>query len=406
MLFISSNSLLTLKEESFYTVQFGLLSLSTFLFFLSFNMMIPELPAFLSNLGGAEYKGLIISLFTLTAGVSRPFSGKLADTIGRVPVMIFGVAVCVFCSLVYPILSTIWAFFLLRLVHGFSTGFTPTGTAAYLADVIPASRRGEAIGLHSLTGSIGNALAPVVGSAIAQAYGLDTMFYTSSFLAFISVLIFYQMKETLTAKERFQVKLLKIEPNEIVAPKVFPVAIAMILIEIAYGTVLTLAPDKSQELGIANKGLFFAVMTSTSLLARFLAGKASDRYGRLGILQFSAFLILLAMIWTALADHSISFLLAGGLYGLGLGMGMPTLFAWTIDLSDKEKIGKAIATTYIALEVGIGLGALLSGWLANISEGFTMSFVFSGIASGIAWGFLVWHRKTSLSSSQTFERNH
>ncbi len=397
MLFISSNSLFTLKEESFYTVQFGLLSLSTFLFFLSFNMMIPELPAFLSNLGGAEYKGLIISLFTLTAGVSRPFSGKLADTIGRVPVMIFGVAVCVFCSLVYPILSTIWAFFLLRLVHGFSTGFTPTGTAAYLADVIPASRRGEAIGLHSLTGSVGNALAPLVGSAIAQAYGLNTMFYTSSLLAFIAVLIFYQMKETLTAKERFQVKLLKIESDEIVEPKVFPVAIAMILIEIAYGTVLTLAPDKSQELGIANKGLFFAVMTSTSLLARFLAGKASDRYGRLGILKFSAFIILLAMIWTALADHSISFLLAGGLYGLGLGMGIPTLFAWTIDLSDKEKIGKAVATTYIALEIGIGLGALLSGWFANISDGFTVSFVFSGIASGIAWGFLVWHRKTSLS---------
>ncbi|GAB4467793.1 MAG: MFS transporter [Thermoflexibacter sp.] len=382
-----------MKEESFYTVQFGLLSLSSFLFFLSFNMMIPELPAFLSNLGGADYKGLIISLFTLTAGASRPFSGKLADTVGRIPVMIFGVAVCVVCSLVYPILSTIWAFFLLRLVHGFSTGFTPTGTAAYLADIIPASRRGEAIGLHSLTGSVGNAFAPVIGSAIAQAYGLNAMFYASSFLAFISVLIFYQMKETLTTKEQFQIKLLKIEANEVVEPKVFPVAIAMILIEIAYGAVLTLAPDKSQDLGIANKGLYFAVMTSTSLLARFLAGKASDRYGRLGILKLSAFIILLAMIWTAWADHSISFLLAGGLYGLGLGMGMPTLFAWTIDLCDKEKIGKAVATTYIALEIGIGLGALLSGWLANISYGFVVPFVFSGIASGVAWGFLMLYEK-------------
>ena len=44
-------------------------------------MIIPELPDFLSHLGGAEYKGLIISLFTLSAAISRPFSGKLADEI-------------------------------------------------------------------------------------------------------------------------------------------------------------------------------------------------------------------------------------------------------------------------------------------------------------------------------------
>ncbi len=50
-------------------------------------MLIPELPSYLSNLGGSEYKGLIIALFTLTAGLSRPFSGKLTDTIGRKPVL-------------------------------------------------------------------------------------------------------------------------------------------------------------------------------------------------------------------------------------------------------------------------------------------------------------------------------
>ena len=52
-------------------------------------MIIPELPAFLTSLGGEDYKGLIIALFTLTAGISRPFSGKLADTIGRVPIILF-----------------------------------------------------------------------------------------------------------------------------------------------------------------------------------------------------------------------------------------------------------------------------------------------------------------------------
>ena len=105
-----------------YTTQFWLLCLSSLLFFASFNMIIPELPSYLTALGGAEYKGLIISLFTLTAMVSRPFSGKLADKIGRVPVIFFGALVCFICSLIYPVLSSVSGFMLLRLAHGFSTG--------------------------------------------------------------------------------------------------------------------------------------------------------------------------------------------------------------------------------------------------------------------------------------------
>ena len=62
-------------------------------------MLIPELPAFLTALDGSEYKGYIISLFTFTALISRPFSGKLADNIGRKPVIIFGGIVCMICSL-------------------------------------------------------------------------------------------------------------------------------------------------------------------------------------------------------------------------------------------------------------------------------------------------------------------
>jgi MFS family permease len=146
--------------DRIFTVPFILLCLSSFLFFASFNMMIPELPAFLTGLGGAEYKGLIIALFTITAGISRPFSGKLTDTIGRVPVMALGSLVCFVCGFLYPMLQTVSAFLLLRLVHGFSTGFKPTGTSAYVADVVPADRRGEAMGWLGLSGTVGHGHCP------------------------------------------------------------------------------------------------------------------------------------------------------------------------------------------------------------------------------------------------------
>ncbi|HLK96379.1 MAG TPA: MFS transporter, partial [Hymenobacter sp.] len=113
-------------SPALYTLSFWLLSTSNFLFSASFSMMIPELPDYLTNLGGREYVGLIIALFTLTAGLSRPFSGKITDTVGRVPVMAFGSIVCFVCGFLYPYLLTVWGFLVLRLVHGFSTGTKPT----------------------------------------------------------------------------------------------------------------------------------------------------------------------------------------------------------------------------------------------------------------------------------------
>ena len=140
-------------QTNIFTPQFLLLCLSSLFFFSSFNMIIMELPEYLSLMGGEDYKGLIIALFTLTAGLSRPFSGKLTDSIGRMPVMIFGAVICFVCGMIYPLTTTISGFLLLRFFHGLSTGFKPTATSAFVADVVPANRRGEAMGILGLFGS-------------------------------------------------------------------------------------------------------------------------------------------------------------------------------------------------------------------------------------------------------------
>ena len=61
--------------------------------------------------------------------------------------MVVGTLVCVVCSALYPLVAGVSGFLLLRLVHGFSTGFKPTASTAYLADIVPANRRGEAVGI-------------------------------------------------------------------------------------------------------------------------------------------------------------------------------------------------------------------------------------------------------------------
>ncbi|PTS93957.1 MFS transporter [Pedobacter sp. HMWF019] len=351
------------SSESIYTLQFALVCLSSFLFSASFNMLIPELPAYLTAMGGAHYKGLIIALFTLTAGISRPFSGKLTDTIGRVPVMAVGSIVCFVCGFLYPVLTTVAGFLLLRLVHGFSTGFKPTATAAYVADLVPVHRWGEAMGVHGVCFSTGLAIGPAIGSLITDHFSIDILFYSSSLFALMSIVILANMKETLPDKQKFKFSLLKISRKDIIEWRVIPATVIIFMSYISYGAILTVISDWSGHLGTSNKGMFFMVFTVTSLLIRFVAGKASDQYGRIVILKISLVLLAVAMLWVGLAGSSFSLMAASALYGIATGMLSPTATAWTVDLSDPEHRGKAMATMYIALEAGIGIGALLAGWL-------------------------------------------
>ena len=352
-------------------------------------MLIPELPDYLTDLGGAEYKGYIIFLFTLSAAISRPFSGKLADTIGRIPVMVIGASVCFVLGFVYPIVGTVTAFLILRFFHGFSTGFKPTGTSAYVADVVPENRRGEAMGLLGVFGSLGIAAGPVIGGVIASNLSLNVMFYSSSIFAIASVIILLGMHETVTVKHDFKLSLLIIPINEVIEPKVIGPSIVMLLYAFSFGIILTIVPDFSTHLGIENKGLFFASFTTASILIRLLAGKLSDKYGRLPILKIATLGVVVTMWIVGMASTKFEFLVAGALIGIAAGMNSPTIFAWTIDLSDPRHRGRAMATMYIAMEIGIGFGALMSAFLFNNNpENLPLVFNSGAILAAIAFIYL------------------
>lgn len=356
-------------------------------------MMIPELPDYLTGLGGREYVGLIIALFTLTAGLSRPFSGKITDTVGRIPVMAFGSIVCFVCGFLYPYLLTVWGFLLLRLIHGFSTGTKPTATAAYVADVVPADRRGEAMGTLGLFTAMGMSLGPAIGSWLAHAYSMNVMFWTSSAFALLSIGILLRMPETLANTQPFRFSLFRLKKNEVFDTQALPPFIVLLLQSVGYGVVLTLISTLSTSLGITNKGLFFTVYTLASLGVRLVFSRSSDRYGRVPVLTLSTALLAIAMLLLIVAQTPVIFWTAALLYGFSSGMNSPTVQAWTADLADEATRGRAMATMYIALEAGIGLGALGSGWLLNHivgDAGITASFAMSSLLAWVATAYLGW----------------
>lgn len=352
-------------------------------------MIIPELPSYLSSLGGADYKGLIIALFTLTAGISRPFSGKLADTIGRIPVIFVGIIVCFICSLLYPILTTVAGFLLLRLVHGFSTGFSPTATTAYVADFVPAHRRGEAMGILGVCMNTGASISPPIGSWLVLEFSLNVLFFASSGVALLSMLILTRLKETLPEKRPFHFGILKLKRDEILEKAAFLPAAICITAYFGFGVIVTIVPDQSEYLGIANKGLFFTALTLLSLVARVVAGKSSDIYGRLPVMRIAMLLLALSYVFMSFVSTPTQLMLASGCVGFSNGIAGPAIFAMAIDRAADERRARAMATLYIGLEIAIGTGALFGAYsYDNHPENFMRTFLFVAGFTSLAFLFL------------------
>lgn len=97
-------------------------------------------------------------------------------------------------------------------------------------------------------------------------------------------------------------------------------------------------------------------------MVRYSAGKISDKKGRTNVIM--AGLIIKAVgLFIISEEQTVNVLLAGAaVYGIGAGIISSAVGAWTIDLSEPRFRGKAIATMYVCMELGIGLGALLGGF--------------------------------------------
>jgi predicted MFS family arabinose efflux permease len=88
------------------------------------------------------------------------------------------------------------------------------------------------------------------------------------------------------------------------------------------------------------------------------------------------------------------------LYGLAHGTTSPTLIAWATDLSDPAHKGRGVASVYIFMEFGIGVGALASGLIyGNNAANFHLAFGLCAMLAAIAFLYLIFSpRATAVQS--------
>ena len=132
-------------------------------------------------------------------------------------------------------------------------------------------------------------------------------------------------------------------------------------VSLAFGVFLTITPDFVEDLGYKYKGVFNTIIVAASITMRFIAGKASDKYGREPLLVIGGFLLLIGMGMMSIATTKLTAAIGGAIYGLSIGVNMPTIFAWTADLAKEGKVAIGLSTMLMSLEIGIGVGAFVSG---------------------------------------------
>ena len=331
-----------------------------FFFMTSFNLILPELNNYISILDGADKKGLIITLFTISAAISRPFSGKLSDTIGRKKVIYLGIICSFIVMLIYPFSYSVLFFLILRFLHGFSAGFAPTGATALLTDLIPEKSRGHAMGIWGTFISLGIGVGQTLGSWIYLSFGFTILFLIGALFSLIAFILVFWIKETLVNQQKFNFKLLRISWKDVFEPNVLPAAFVMLLSAMCSGMIFVLTPDLSTYLGIANKGFFFGIYVIATILIRLLTSSLSDRIGREKTLLIGCFILVISMLLVGTSNSIVSYIFAAIIFGIATGITSPTMFAWTADLSHEDRRGVGAGTMFIALEFGIMFGALLT----------------------------------------------
>lgn len=355
-------------------------------------MVLPDLPSLLERIGGRDYEWLIIPTFAGIALITRPISGKLSDSVGRVFVMCIGSVITMVACGLYLFIPFVTLFFIVRAFHGFCAGFTPTGFTAYADDIVPIEKRGEAMGIIGICNNIGNAIGWVFGSKCTQVFGLDMMFIFATALGLISLLMFLTLEESLKSRNKFNFSMLKMKRNELIERRVWLPGWVLLLTAFCSGAILSLIGDFTEFIGISNKGLYMAIYISSSLVIRFMAGRWSERYGRKKISLIGAFSLFVSMILLAYAKDIYLYTVSSVMFGIGFGLLSPALFAWAVDLSLPGLKGKAVGTLFIYLEIGVILGSSLTGLIYNNNvSNFALAFNISGLMAICAVFLLLFH---------------
>ena len=355
------------KKVALWNANYTKAWVSNFMIFFSFMLLTPLLPLYMAEEFGADKDliGLVLSGYTLTALLVRPFSGYFVDSFPRKMVLLVSYFFFMVLFAGYMVAGTVLLFAIVRTLHGFPFGATTVANSTVAIDVLHPTRRAEGIGYYGLSNNIATAIGPTVAILIYQAWeSYDLLFALSLLFALCGLIISATLK--LPKKEIVKNKQ-PISLDRFLLLKGWSLGIAMCCYSFSYGVLATyLAIYGKEELGITGgTGLFFMIL-SIGLICSRLVGSRTLRKGK--VVENASFGVMVSVFGYLLfaAVHNLwGYYGAALIIGLGNGHMFPAFQTMFINLASHEQRGTANSTLLVSWDIGIGLGILIGGVLAE-----------------------------------------
>ena len=376
---------------------------ANFTLFFAFYVLTPLLPLYLSEHFGAtkDVIGLVLSGYTITALLFRPFSGYVVDAFPRKTVLMisFGAFAIFFAG--YLAASTLLLFTIVRTLHGGPFGALTVSNSTVAIDVLPSSRRTEGIGYYGLSNNLAMAVAPSIGIFI---YQLTHSFEFIFWLAFIVACCGWLVDSTVALEKKEMTQRRKLSWDRFFLVRGWLLGLNMVAFGFSFGVLSNyLAIYGKEVMGITGgTGTYFMLCSVGLILSRLQGGKAL-RNGRvthnagegmvISLIGYTLFILMPTLAQWSMFNGQWSMIL--GYYGsallIGLGNGhmWPAFQNMTINVAPNNQRGTANSTILISWDIGMGLGILVGGVVSELI-GYSAAFwtvVFVN-ASGVACFFL------------------
>jgi MFS family permease len=351
-------------DDKIWNRNFIFLILSNFLMYITYYAILSALPVYLvAELHSSKMQvGVVVGAYTIASVLVRPFSGFALDRFGRRTVFLSALVLYTMLFAGYLVALTIVSIILLRFAQGLAWGFTTVSGSTIAIDNMPVSKRGEGIGYFALSTTLGMSVGPVIGLFICHQWGYTAMFVTGCFISITSLTCAYSVhiRKRFLVGKRIKLNLVNLFEKNSIRPSA-NVFITMI----AYGGLLSFIALYGREIGIHNSSLYFLIFSIGIAAARLTAGKEFDKNGPRRIITLCLILLILGFPLLALARNEVLFYFSAIIIGFGNGVIFPTFQSMVNNLSDSLHRGVANSTLYTAVDLGMGLGMILAGIIAQ-----------------------------------------
>lgn len=144
---------------------------------------------------------LSVAMYMLSMSIFPIWWSAFSEQFGRRTIYLISFALFTISSILCAVSTNIAMLIVFRICSGGASASVQAVGAGTIADIWETKERGRAMGLFYLGPLTGPLLAPIVGGALAQAFGWQsTMWFLAIFGLIITVLLLFLLPETLAQK--------------------------------------------------------------------------------------------------------------------------------------------------------------------------------------------------------------